>query len=124
MIRNAHKTSVKVFLVPYDFKDMPINSKTFIRQKSYVGFSEGEERMRYAIHVSFVNSGKNQLFLASGVRVVFVSRKESVGILRTVTNGPENPKFSPISLVNYSASCSTAPSNWADDNNLKLEKGR
>ncbi|KAG0269215.1 hypothetical protein DFQ27_004455 [Actinomortierella ambigua] len=35
MIKNPNKTVVKVFLVPYDFTDMPPNTKTFLRQKYY-----------------------------------------------------------------------------------------
>jgi hypothetical protein len=33
-------TAVKVFLIPYDFSDMPPMTKTFLRQKSYITPSE------------------------------------------------------------------------------------
>ncbi|EGF80175.1 hypothetical protein BATDEDRAFT_88597 [Batrachochytrium dendrobatidis JAM81] len=35
VIKNPSRTAVKVFLVPYDLRDMPAGSKTFMRQKSY-----------------------------------------------------------------------------------------
>ena len=35
VIKNPSRTAIKVFLVPYDFRDMPPSSKTFLRQKSY-----------------------------------------------------------------------------------------
>lgn len=36
LIKNPSKTPIKVFLIPYDFSDMPRGHKTFLRQKSYV----------------------------------------------------------------------------------------
>ena len=36
IIKNPSKTPIKVFLLPYDFSDMPPGHKTFLRQKSYV----------------------------------------------------------------------------------------
>jgi hypothetical protein len=33
MIQNAERTAVKLFLVPYDLRDMPPGTKTFVRQK-------------------------------------------------------------------------------------------
>ncbi|TPX50019.1 hypothetical protein SeMB42_g02397 [Synchytrium endobioticum] len=35
LIKNPSKATVKVFLVPYDLRDMPPATKTFLRQKSY-----------------------------------------------------------------------------------------
>jgi hypothetical protein len=121
MIRNIQNTSVKVFLVPYDFKDMPVNSKTFIRQKVYgmsntVNDFSGEGKLQYAIHVTFINTEKNKLFMMSGTRVVFVSRKDSFEQFKNVTTGPENPKYSHIGVV------PSLYSSW--DHGNELEKGR
>ncbi|KAI9349297.1 hypothetical protein DFJ73DRAFT_625571, partial [Zopfochytrium polystomum] len=33
IIKNPSRTAVKVFLIPYDFRDMPAGTKTFLRQK-------------------------------------------------------------------------------------------
>ncbi|KAJ3107711.1 hypothetical protein HDU97_003381 [Phlyctochytrium planicorne] len=35
IIKNPAKTAVKLFLIPYDFREMPPNTKTFLRQKLY-----------------------------------------------------------------------------------------
>ncbi|KAL2914747.1 hypothetical protein HK105_205678 [Polyrhizophydium stewartii] len=35
IIKNPSRTAIKVFLVPYDLRDMPPCTKTFLRQKSY-----------------------------------------------------------------------------------------
>ncbi|KAJ3277664.1 hypothetical protein HK104_003088, partial [Borealophlyctis nickersoniae] len=35
IIKNPSRTAIKVFLIPYDFRDMPPGTKTFLRQKSY-----------------------------------------------------------------------------------------
>jgi len=35
IIKNPHKTAVKLFLIPYDLPDMQPGHKTFIRQRSY-----------------------------------------------------------------------------------------
>eukprot|EP00842_Homolaphlyctis_polyrhiza_P004461 jgi/Hompol1/5015/HPOL_004090-RA len=35
VIKNPSRTAIKVFLIQYDLRDMPANTKTFLRQKSY-----------------------------------------------------------------------------------------
>ncbi|KAJ1562014.1 hypothetical protein HK096_002441 [Nowakowskiella sp. JEL0078] len=118
IIKNPSKTAIKVFLVPYDMKDMPANSKTFLRQKSYstpttpktnnspqrnVNFmnieakSPQNDRLRYAIHLQFICNNKKRLFLSKNIRVVFSSRApDSDEKLRTVCEGPKDPKYSNI----------------------------
>ncbi|OUM68819.1 hypothetical protein PIROE2DRAFT_23839, partial [Piromyces sp. E2] len=72
---NPSKTAVKVFLIPYDFRDMPPNTKTFIRQKSYLKDSRNphdpKSSLRYAIHLQFVSPSKKRLYLCKSLRVVF-----------------------------------------------------
>jgi hypothetical protein len=79
IIKNPNMTAVKLFLVPYDFTDMPAGTKTFIRQKSHVASpgpgaesnismpsspsllrspdlssgGAGRETLKYAIHLHF-----------------------------------------------------------------------
>ncbi|KAJ3129621.1 hypothetical protein HK098_000772 [Nowakowskiella sp. JEL0407] len=121
IIKNPSKTALKVFLVPYDFRDMPANSKTFLRQKSYStpslttpafpgslsptrkcssgsdAKSPSNDRLRYAIHLQFVCNAKKRLFLSKNIRVVFSPRAlESDEKLRTVCEGPEDPKYTMI----------------------------
>ncbi|KAG0347125.1 hypothetical protein BG004_008460 [Podila humilis] len=98
VIKNPNKTAVKVFLVPYDFTDMPPGTKTFLRQKHYstspgIGSSSGTQAggggtLRYAIHLQFCCPAAGYVFLYRSIRVVFANRvpdgKES---LRVVMEG-------------------------------------
>jgi hypothetical protein len=103
MIKNPKCTAVKVFLIPFDFRDMPINSKTFIRQKSYCSQknpngNRHDDRLRFAIHLNFQMTQKKHLLLQSGIRVVFSPRPlESDEILKIVYHGPSDPKYTPLS---------------------------
>ncbi|KAJ3124605.1 hypothetical protein HK100_011184 [Physocladia obscura] len=36
IIKNSAQTAIKIFILPYDFRDMPPCTKTFLRQKVYV----------------------------------------------------------------------------------------
>jgi len=58
MIKNLHKTAVKVFLVPYDLHDMPVSTRTFIRQKIYKENAEKKRTLAYAIHLQFICVGQ------------------------------------------------------------------
>ncbi|KAF9432886.1 hypothetical protein BGZ76_010183 [Entomortierella beljakovae] len=97
MIKNPNKTVVKVFLVPYDFMDMPAGTKTFLRQKYYsTGPGMGPVStnpnnggtLRYAIHLQFCCPAPGYVYLYRSIRVVFANRvpdgKES---LRVVLEG-------------------------------------
>ncbi|KAF9411554.1 hypothetical protein BGZ94_001296 [Podila epigama] len=95
VIKNPNKTAVKVFLVPYDFTDMPAGTKTFLRQKHYstgpgIGPSSGTQggTLRYAIHLQFCCPAPGYVYLYRSIRVVFANRvpdgKES---LRVVMEG-------------------------------------
>lgn len=97
MIKNPNKTVVKVFLVPYDFMDMPAGTKTFLRQKYYsTGLGVGPVSsnpnsggtLRYAIHLQFCSPAPGFVYLYRSIRVVFANRvpdgKES---LRVVLEG-------------------------------------
>ncbi|KAF9291386.1 hypothetical protein BGZ68_004247 [Mortierella alpina] len=97
VIKNPNKTAVKVFLVPYDFTDMPEGTKTFLRQKYYstgpsmgpsAPSSNGGGTLRYAIHLQFCCPARGYVYLYRSIRVVFANRvpdgKES---LRVVLEG-------------------------------------
>ena len=97
MIKNPNKTVVKVFLVPYDFTDMPPGTKTFLRQKHYStgpgmgplsATAQSGGTLRYAIHLQFCCPAPGYVYLYRGIRVVFANRvpdgKES---LRVVLEG-------------------------------------
>ena len=101
VIKNPNKTAVKLFLVPYDLSDMPVGTKTFIRQRSYsagpiidmplssrknlgtdrpeASLSTSEDpadrpTLRYLIHLHICCTGKGRYYLYRSIRVVFANR--------------------------------------------------
>lgn len=102
VIKNENKTGIKLFLVPYDLTDMPVGTKTFLRQKSYVitpdipivqtgskafsssssdvvgagggGGKEAEGQLRYMIQLNFCCPKEGRVFLWNNIRVVFANR--------------------------------------------------
>lgn len=101
VIKNPNKTAVKLFLVPYDLKDMPPGTKTFIRQRSYStgpiievplsskpneetercerkapGMDEPKDRptLRYLIHLHICSPSRDRFYLYKSIRVVFANR--------------------------------------------------
>ncbi|PUU81991.1 hypothetical protein B9Z19DRAFT_1121397 [Tuber borchii] len=112
VIKNPNKTAVKLFLVPYDLRDMEAGSKTFIRQKSYsvgnpllsdfagnipVAMKRGKEKdsLRYLIHLHICSPSRGRYYLHKSIRVVFANRvPDGKEKLRNELLWPE-PKFSP-----------------------------
>ncbi|KAI8083991.1 uncharacterized protein B0P05DRAFT_535757 [Gilbertella persicaria] len=95
VVKNPNKTAVKLFLIPYDFTDMPRNTKTFLRQKSYV--TEGNKQLlRYAIHLQFCRTDKKRIYLFKTMRIVFANRKaDTREKFHVVCEGPKAPVFIP-----------------------------
>ncbi|XP_071988886.1 atos homolog protein B isoform X2 [Engystomops pustulosus] len=118
---NPNKTVVKMFLVTYDFKDMPANHVTFLRHRIFLvpvqendGENEGlpsasggaaakEKAKRilcYLMHLRFQRSKSGKIYLNEDIRLLF-SRKSiemDTGIpyeLKSFTEAPKNPKYSP-----------------------------
>ncbi|KAJ2993439.1 hypothetical protein HDV02_002418 [Globomyces sp. JEL0801] len=124
MIKNPDLAAIKVFLVPYDFRDMPVKTKTFIRQKSYaIPSPKGQQlgnggmgRLRYAIHINFHMTPKRQLMLSSNLRVVFSARAlETDEKLETVYQGPTMPKYVSTNTNEFTTSLvltGTSPNSW------------
>lgn len=112
VIKNPNKTAVKLFLVPYDLRDMEAGSKTFIRQKSYsvgnpllsdlptnvpVEMKREKEKdtLRYLIHLHICCPNRGRYYLHKSIRVVFANRvPDGKEKLRNELLWPE-PKFSP-----------------------------
>lgn len=101
IIKNPHKTAVKLFLVPYDLENMEPGTKTFIRQRSYSAGpvldmplsarkNYGTDRpeaslnatedpqdkptLRYLIHLNVCCPARGRFYLHSSIRVVFANR--------------------------------------------------
>merc|ERR1711876_69498 len=94
---------------------MPPNSQTFLRQRTLYMPSEGvndtnlQKWLRYLIHLRFASSKSGKIYLHTDVRMI-IFRKSDLDTaadhnttpgklggfeLRSFTNGPSNPKFSP-----------------------------
>ncbi|KAK2911063.1 hypothetical protein QQF64_026702 [Cirrhinus molitorella] len=112
---NPNKTVVKMFLVTYNFGDMPVNHMTFLRHRIFLvpvdeaeGSGEGKEGslsdrkkiLCYLIHLRFQSSKSGKIYLHNDIRLLF-SRKSievDTGIpyeLKSFTEVPRNPKYSP-----------------------------
>ncbi|KAK9375058.1 uncharacterized protein V1513DRAFT_443591 [Lipomyces chichibuensis] len=76
VISNPHRTAIKLFLIPYDLRDMPVGSRTFLRQKTVV-MEEGtgsKGSLRQAAHLHVVSPGEGKYYLSKTIRVVFENR--------------------------------------------------
>lgn len=108
VIKNPNKTAVKLFLVPYDLRDMEPGTKTFIRQKAYsVGELGGgdlpinptsrqkeKDSLRYLIHLHIVCPSRGRYYIFKSIRVVFANRvPDGRERLRNEVLFPE-PKYS------------------------------
>lgn len=126
IIKNPHKTAVKLFLVPYDLGDMEPGTKTFIRQRSYsagpiidmplsVRKNYGTDRpeaslnttedpqdkpiLRYLVHLNICCPSRGRFYLHSSIRVVFANRvPDGKEKLRNEIQLPE-PRYSPYKPV-------------------------
>lgn len=126
IIKNPHKTAVKLFLVPYDISDMEPGTKTFIRQRSYsagpiidmplsVRKNYGTDRpeaslnttedpkdkpiLRYLVHLNICCPSRGRFYLHSSIRVVFANRvPDGKEKLRNEIQLPE-PRYSPYKPV-------------------------
>ncbi|KAL8677653.1 MAG: hypothetical protein Q9186_005936 [Xanthomendoza sp. 1 TL-2023] len=96
VIKNPHKTAVKLFLVPYDLEDMQTGTKTFIRQRCFstnpiieglpserdsepsasLGGTPMKKKptLRYLIHVNVCSPSSGRFYLYQHIRVVFANR--------------------------------------------------
>ncbi|KAI8637970.1 hypothetical protein BD408DRAFT_423729, partial [Parasitella parasitica] len=94
VVKNPNKTAVKLFLIPYNVTDMPKNTKTFLRQKSYVVDQDDDKKqlLRYAIHVQICRTEKKRIYLYKTMRIVFANRKaDAREKLNVVCEGPKEP---------------------------------
>ncbi|KAL4216463.1 hypothetical protein ACF0H5_024187 [Mactra antiquata] len=102
---NPNKTVVKMFVVMYDLSDMPANCQTFLRQRTMYtpvdANSTEPSYLRYLIHLRFQSSKSGKIYLHTDIRLIFARDKFEFDPqvanyeLRSFTEGPDNPKFSP-----------------------------
>uniref|UniRef100_A0A8D2Q7K3 Atos homolog protein B n=1 Tax=Varanus komodoensis TaxID=61221 RepID=A0A8D2Q7K3_VARKO len=109
---NPNKTVVKMFLVTYDFHDMPANHVTFLRHRIFLvpvgeepgpGPAPGEPPRRvlcYLLHLRFHSSKSGKIYLHDNIRLLFSRKSIEIdsGIpyeLKSFTELPRNPCYSP-----------------------------
>ncbi|NWR77770.1 F214B protein, partial [Centropus unirufus] len=114
---NPNKTVVKMFLVTYDFQDMPPNHMTFLRHRIFlVPVEEKKEAtiapsnppdsvlprrvLCYLMHLRFHSSKSGKIYLHNDIRLLFSRKSIEVdsGIpyeLKSFTEMPRNPCYSP-----------------------------
>ena len=96
VVKNPNKTAVKLFLVPYDFTDMPKNTKTFLRQKSYT-IDTPQQLLRYAIHLQICRTEKKRIYLYKSIRIVFSNRTaDAREKFKVLCEGPNEPCYMPL----------------------------
>uniref|UniRef100_A0A8C5X639 Atos homolog protein B n=1 Tax=Malurus cyaneus samueli TaxID=2593467 RepID=A0A8C5X639_9PASS len=101
---NPNKTVVKMFLVTYDFQDMPANHMTFLRHRIFlvpVGEEEGSasEVNLLSSPRRFHSSKSGKIYLHDDIRLLFSRKSIEVdsGIpyeLKSFTEMPRNPCYS------------------------------
>uniref|UniRef100_A0A8B9YYM7 Atos homolog protein B n=1 Tax=Buteo japonicus TaxID=224669 RepID=A0A8B9YYM7_9AVES len=105
---NPNKTVVKMFLVTYDFQDMPANHMTFLRHRIFLVPVGEEEKATVAPSPSalplsplrFHSSKSGKIYLHDDIRLLFSRKSIEVdsGIsyeLKSFTEIPRNPCYSP-----------------------------
>lgn len=143
IIKNPHKTAVKLFLVPYDLEDMEPGTKTFIRQRSYsagpiidmpldarknfgtdrpeAALNASEDPrdkpvLRYLIHLNICCTARGRFYLHSSIRVVFANRvPDGKEKLRNEIQLPE-PRYSPYKPTRDPAVSGSASARQAIEN--------
>lgn len=107
---NPNNSVVKIFIVTYDLSDMPSSTQTFLRQRTLSKSSGTQSHttspslpvLHYLIHLRFVSSKSSRVYLHRDIRVIFARRAPdsdpdiSKVSLSTLTEGPANPKYSPV----------------------------
>ncbi|CAF1390922.1 unnamed protein product [Adineta steineri] len=82
---NPNGTAVHLFLIVYDLSDMPVDHRTFIRQrivmmpdKTHSNTTDrqlSKETLRYLAHINFVTSQTGKLYMHSDIRLIFARNK-------------------------------------------------
>lgn len=104
-IFNPNGMVVKVFVVLYNFEDMPARSKTFLRQRM-ISVREDPKTMadvqftHYLVHLSFVASKHSHIYLHTDIRIIFPQQTPDRPLL-TVTESPTDPKYTPLLHIHH-----------------------
>ncbi|XP_052032290.1 atos homolog protein B isoform X2 [Apodemus sylvaticus] len=105
---NPNQTVVKMFLVTFDFSDMPAAHMTFLRHRLFLvpvgeegNASPAHRLLCYLLHLRFRSSRSGRLSLHGDIRLLFSRRSLELDTglpyeLQAVTEAPHNPRYSPL----------------------------
>lgn len=102
---NPNETVIKVFFIRFDMSDMPVKTQTFIRQRILATNKFGSSELQYLIHLSFICTKSNKLYLHNNLRIIFTPSGTDLDTkITTEIEQPNNPKYSLISQQDRPAS--------------------
>ena len=95
---NPNETVIKMFPICFDMSDMPVKTQTFLRQRIVATDKFGNSELQYLIHLSFMCTKSDKLYLHNSIRVVYTPSGTDLGTrISTEVEQPQNPKYSLIS---------------------------
>ncbi|OAF69566.1 hypothetical protein A3Q56_02643 [Intoshia linei] len=81
-------TMVKLFSVPYDFKELKRKNVSFIRHRIY--FKRRKKRhVKHLLHMKVVKSSSGRLYINSEIKMVFSAYRDDYGDPRVLSNSME-----------------------------------
>ncbi|XP_065662323.1 atos homolog protein A isoform X2 [Hydra vulgaris] len=97
---NPNDTVVKMFIVLYNYTDMPPSSRTFLRQRIFskrkdLKTLEDSQVLHYLVHLSFISSKHSRIYLHTDIQILFPQQTPD-GQMFTITDGPTDPKYTPF----------------------------
>ncbi|ESO01364.1 hypothetical protein HELRODRAFT_82130, partial [Helobdella robusta] len=106
---NPSKSVVKIFVIKYDVSDMPGHHQTILRHRIVYMPSTNSSSdvpgaptyLRYLVHLRLASLKQNHTYLHTDIRMIFARDKFEWDNrmanyeLRSFTETPENPKYSP-----------------------------
>lgn len=110
---NPQGTVVRIFIVRFDVSEMPASSQTFLRQRTFFmpvdcPIEKAQRSwLRYLIHLRLATDRRGRLYVHTDIRMLFSQKADLEALnlqlekdlqhyeLRSFTEMPQQPKFSP-----------------------------
>ena len=97
-IFNPNETVIKIFFIRFDMSDMPVRTQTFLRERTVAIDKFGNSYLQYLIHLSFICTKSDKLYMHNSIRLVFTSSGTDLETkITSEIEQPNNPKYSLIS---------------------------
>ncbi|KAL5257430.1 hypothetical protein ACHWQZ_G012392 [Mnemiopsis leidyi] len=113
-IFDPENSVIRIFLVPYDVREMPARSQTFIRQRIQAVSADGNKTLQYHLHFRLMSGRSSRVYLHTEIRVLFVRGTSTIDSSDSESGGPgttmvtencipSNPRYSTISKTKRSS---------------------